>query len=196
MGDSSGGGSSGSAGSGASSSGQGAVGSVVQQGGERAGAFFSKAFGRLSSVAAGLPLPVAVAPAPPPKPPATSEGSSFAGKPPSGTVPATADDASRPRLKKATFPLAHIAITYPFSAGLPPSSEQTATSIAQVEADYARRQTDEGGAEWWTEKRVGELFEWAVRVREEGMDEAVLRAVKVRRSPCDHESMHAHGVAD
>jgi hypothetical protein len=33
-------------------------------------------------------------------------------------------------------------------------------------------------------------------VREEGMDEAVLRAVKVRRSPCDHESMHAHGVAD
>ena len=172
-------------GSGASSLSSGAVGSVVQQGGERAGAFFSKAFGRLSSVAAGLPLPASVAPAPPPKPPApsndgSSSSSSAVAKPSSVTISATADDTGRPRLKKATFPLAHIAITYPFAASLPPASDQTTNSIAQVEADYARRQADEGGAEWWTEKRVGELFEWAVRIREEGMDEAVLRAIKVR----------------
>lgn len=180
IGDSSGAGSTSSASLSTVSSGAGVVGSVVQHGGERAGAFFSKAFGRLSSVAAGLPLPAGVTPASPLKAPTSSEGSLVAGKSQSGTVSATADDSSQPRLKKATFPLAHIAITYPFSASLPPASEETTSSIAQVEAAYARRQADEGGAEWWTEKRVGELFEWAVRVREEGIDEAVLRAVKAR----------------
>lgn len=167
--------------------GVGAVGTAVQQSGEKAGAFFSKAFGRISSVATGtltgVATPAATQPPPPPPPkPRTDLQSS----PLLPAPPPTLDPIPKTKLKKASFPLSHISVVYPISSVLPPYSEKTLASRDEVESASRKRREEEGGPEWWTERRLGELFEWALRIREEGVDEVVLRAVKVRLDPYRH----------
>lgn len=165
--------------------GVGAVGTAVQQSGEKAGAFFSKAFGRISSVATGTLTGVATPAAsqPPPPPPKSRNDPQSPSLP---APPPTLDPIPKTKLKKASFSLSHISVVYPISSVLPPYSEMTLASRDEVESASRKRREEEGGPEWWTERRLGELFEWALRVREEGVDEVVLRAVKVRLDSYRH----------
>lgn len=171
----------------------------------QAGAFFSRALGRLSAAASGIEAGAAGALG------SGSSSSSLGPANPSSATPgsnATRDvspgrstssintystllgappvGASHPEeaapLKRASFLLSAISISYPISSSLPPCSAAVLQSIEDIEAEHRKKMAEEGGSAWWTAERLVQLYDRACKVREEKVDARIRAQLNVSKT--------------
>lgn len=89
---------------------------------------------------------------------------------------------SRP-LKRASFLLPAISITYPISASTPPWSDKVTSDRQMIDAQAAESWSQCKGAEHWTRERLVALYESACRGREEPVRMGVRYAVAAAAPP-------------
>lgn len=142
------------------------------------GTFFSKAFGKLNIAASATLGNIS----------SSSTASDASAQSPAS--PTASSDTTEPRgpepvlfLKRASFHLPSITITYPITSSLPPYSESVTKSIEQVETSYLAKLQEEEGWEFWSSQKLLDLYEKACRARDEGIDERIWRGLKVCFSP-------------
>lgn len=89
-------------------------------------------------------------------------------------------DTYRP-LKRASFILPAISITYPISSSNPPWSDKVLQDRRQVEESATRMMQSSVGAEFWNGEKLVELYEIACAGREESARVGIKQALSVSR---------------
>jgi hypothetical protein len=143
--------------------------------GGQAGVFLSRAFGKLSAVAAVASGEGGGGQGNARSPPISASSYSNANNlpispqsygpplpPPQPAIPPAATP-----LKRAAFVLHSISVTYPISSSQAPYSPSVSQSIEEIESQQRKKLLDEGGWTWWTGQRLVELYERGCKFREE-----------------------------
>ncbi|KAL7417904.1 hypothetical protein BDY24DRAFT_437411 [Mrakia frigida] len=180
------------------------------QGTTQAGAFFSRALGRLSMAAGGVAADPSSSfkgsnssssSAPPPsassswspRSAVSAASASITSSLPSSSSASNSNGSSTPTgppatqvetpLKRASFLLSSVSITYPISSSLPPCSPSVSQSIQEIESNHVKKYKEEGGWEWWNGERLVELYERASKAREEKVDSRIRELLKKAATP-------------
>jgi protein phosphatase 1 regulatory subunit 37 len=82
-------------------------------------------------------------------------------------------------LKRATFMLPALTITYPISSSTPPWSGKVVEDRKSIETTYRELLLSHAGAEYWTAERLVQLYELACKGREERPKPVIRKALKV-----------------
>ncbi|WVQ98412.1 hypothetical protein IAU59_005535 [Kwoniella sp. CBS 9459] len=93
-------------------------------------------------------------------------------------------------LKRATFVLPSLSITYPISSAGEPWSEKVIEDRARIESTHRTLLSTSTGPEYWTSQRLVTLYESACRGREERPRVGIVRALEVMAPPPKPRHIH------
>ncbi|ORX39593.1 hypothetical protein BD324DRAFT_654814 [Kockovaella imperatae] len=100
------------------------------------------------------------------------------------------DKGKRKDLKRATFLLPSLSITYPISSQGEPWSEKVLLERQSIESAHRSLLHSSTGAQYWTSQRLVALYESACKGREERPRVGIVRALEVFPSPPRPRTLH------
>ncbi|OCF44763.1 hypothetical protein I317_01453 [Kwoniella heveanensis CBS 569] len=111
---------------------------------------------------------------------------------PSGTGTTLLSEKSKQKqpLKRATFVLPSLSITYPISSAGEPWSAKVIEDRARIESTHRTLLSASTGPEYWTSQRLVTLYESACRGREERPRVGIVRALEVTPPPPKPRHIH------